>query len=315
MGASFLGPRLPMRRGLKRGLEKLLVRSGLPFAMLRLGDQRAVILAYHNVVPSDDLPRGDTSLHLPIDNFRAQLDLMESHFDLLSLADLLSGNGGSGRALAAITFDDAYRGSLEFAVPELVARGLTATVFVPPGLCGCSGFWWDILSDETLGCVPRQVREFALNRLGGRQHPILQWAEAAGLKLNVMPELYRPAEEREVLDAMGHPGISLGSHTWSHVSLSSVSDDEARQELIKPLHWLEAAESFNPVLSYPYGARAGRGDSLIQEAGYEYGLLIDGGGALASSLGDHPFSVPRLNIPRGLSREGFLAWTSGVWRR
>lgn len=133
------------------------------------------------------------------------------------------------------------------------------------------------------------------------------------MKRNTMPELYRPAGEREVLDAAGRPGISLGSHTWSHVSLPSVNGDELRKELTEPLRWLAGVTSAHPMLSYPYGAWTGLVDAPAQEAGYEWGLLIDGGGALASTLGASPFSVPRLNIPRGLSREGFLVWASGVW--
>ena len=273
MGASSPGPRPAMRRGLKRGLEKLVVRSGLPSAKLKLGGQKAVILGYHNVVPSGDPPRGDTSLHLSFDAFREQLDLLQLYFDVLSLNDLLSGEGGPGRALAAITFDDAYRGTLELALPELVARGVPATIFVPPGLCGCSGFWWDLLSDGDLGCVPRHIRDLALSQMGGRHHRILEWAEATGMKRNTMPELYRPAGEREVLDAAGRPGISLGSHTWSHVSLPSVNGDELRKELTEPLRWLAGVTSAHPMLSYPYGAWTGLVDAPAQEAGYEWGLL------------------------------------------
>ena len=42
-------------------------------AMHRLRGRR-LILAYHNIIPTGSAPVGDRSLHLPLDEFAAQLD-------------------------------------------------------------------------------------------------------------------------------------------------------------------------------------------------------------------------------------------------
>ncbi|MGH7691002.1 MAG: hypothetical protein ACREN3_15465, partial [Gemmatimonadaceae bacterium] len=51
--------------------------------------QRAVIFAYHNVVPDRWTGAGDRSLHLPIADFRAQLDILQATHDIVPLRQLL----------------------------------------------------------------------------------------------------------------------------------------------------------------------------------------------------------------------------------
>ena len=310
-----------MRRIIKRALELGVVRSGLASARRATGVQKAVILAYHNVVPSHDRPMGDSSLHLPIDEFRIQLDLLEGRFALVPVDHLLSGDLDTDEPVVAITFDDAYRGSLELGIAELNSRGHPAMVFVPPGLLGEAGFWWDLLSEEDSGGVRPDVRDFALETLGGKQEAVLQWASSLGRGGRELPDLYRPADEEEVLEVAGQDGISLGSHTWNHVSLTAVSAAEAQVELRKPIDWLAGLPSSRKVkrclevISYPYGKWNPSLDSLTREAGYGSGFLVQGGVTNLEAIRSRPFSISRLNIPRGLSPEGFLARVSGVWPR
>jgi peptidoglycan/xylan/chitin deacetylase (PgdA/CDA1 family) len=302
-----------MRKYLKRVAELGLVRSGLARIGRSGGGRKAVILAYHNVVPSGHPRLGDSSLHLPVDEFRNQLDLLDQCFDLVPLRRILAGEPGEGRPLAAITFDDSYRGTVDIGIPELLGRGLPATVFVPPGLLGASAFWWDVISDAKLGGIRPAVRDFALRELGGRQSAILEWASSQGLIGGPLPELYRPVGEEEARELARLPGISLGSHTWSHVNLSRVPPEEAQAELNRSLEWLEGTPSFERVVSYPYGAWDPGLTPSMQRAGFHFGLLIQGGLTPVSSVRSTVFSVPRLNIPRGLSAEGFLVRVSGVW--
>ncbi len=157
-----------MRRLLKRTLEVGLVRSGLTNLWPRISGGNVVVLGYHNIVPGGDAPRGDSSLHLTLPNFQAQLDLLNRTHTIVPLAELLTGREGLSGPLASITFDDAYRGTLELGVGELVGRGLSSTVFVSPGLLGSEGFWWDLVADPSRGSVPDEFRRHALGALGGR---------------------------------------------------------------------------------------------------------------------------------------------------
>ena len=109
-----------MRGSLKRGAELALVRSGLAGAWRRASGRDVVVLAYHNVVPSGDNPAGDSSLHLPLSSFSAQIDVLCETHSVVPLRDLMGAGRRERKPLAAITFDDAYRGALELGLPELL---------------------------------------------------------------------------------------------------------------------------------------------------------------------------------------------------
>jgi peptidoglycan/xylan/chitin deacetylase (PgdA/CDA1 family) len=129
-----------------------------------------------------------------------------------------------------------------------------------------------------------------------------------------MPDLYRPASETEVLAAFRNPGVDLGSHTRSHVNLVSIGRAEAEAELTGAIRWLNEVGGSTGVISYPYGSWDPKLKSLVQAAGHRMGLLIRGGGFPASSAQADPFAVPRINVPRGISLDGFLLRVSGLWR-
>ena len=191
------------------------------------------------MVPANDPPQGDSSLHLSLDDFRRQLDVLQRIYEVRPLEEMLMGETSSrDRRTVAITFDDAYRGALSLGVPELVERDLPATVFVCPGLMGSDGFWWDLLAGPGLGGVERNVREHAMTALGGRQDEILEWAGAEGKSISPVPDLYRPGSAEEVEEAASLNGIRLGSHTWSHVNLSAVPRERAVEELGSSREWL-----------------------------------------------------------------------------
>jgi peptidoglycan/xylan/chitin deacetylase (PgdA/CDA1 family) len=303
-----------MRRLLKHGAELALVRSGVARAWQRASGRDVVVLAYHNVVPSVDSPVGDSSLHLPLSSFSAQIDALCKTHSVVPLRDLMGAGRRERRPLAAITFDDAYRGALELGLQELFRRGLPATVFVAPGLLGCEGFWWDRVAAPDSGEVAPGLRGSALRDLGGRQDAVLEKASSLGLLHDPLRELYRPATE-DLLDAVAHnPLVTLGSHTWGHVDLTCVPRPEAEQELRRSLKWLRARFPSNPAfLSYPYGASREDLGALALEVGYQAGFMVRGGATRLRAMHRNPMAIPRLNVPRGLSPEGLQARISGAW--
>jgi peptidoglycan/xylan/chitin deacetylase (PgdA/CDA1 family) len=302
-------------RGLmKRTLELALVRSGAARAFRRASGTDRVVLAYHNVVPDGHGAMGDSSLHLPLSNFNGQLDLLSATHAIVPLREFLDADRRGGKPLAAITFDDAYRGAVELGVQELLRRDLPCTVFVPPGLLGCEGFWWDRVADPERGAVSPDFLRLAFRELGGRQDSILERASSLGFLHDPLPELYRPASESALEALIGDPLVTLGSHTWSHVHLPSVPRSEAQEELRRPLTWLRERSSPGPFfLSYPYGAFEENLEGTVREAGYEAAFLVQGGATQPQAVRRNPLAIPRLNVPRGVSPEGFQARLCGAW--
>jgi len=270
-----------------------------------------LILAYHNVVADDAPPFGDRSLHLPLTQFRSQLDRLQETHDVVDVASVHSSPLKSDKPRVCFTFDDAYRGALTLALPELVRRGIPATVFVAPGLLGTAGCWWDRLASPDGGGLSPGVRDHVLNRLRGDSAAALAWARTQRMALAALPANAAIATEGELRAAAELPGITLGAHTWSHCNLARVDESAFERELVEPLAWLrERFERVVPWLAYPYGLSGPDTADWARRAGYQGTLRIEGGWlSAASAVG---LALPRLNVPTGLSSDGFTLRASGL---
>jgi peptidoglycan/xylan/chitin deacetylase (PgdA/CDA1 family) len=303
-------------RGVKGLAEACLVHSGLAAVMRQWRKGRTLVLAYHNIVP-DGAPRcGERSLHLPQRDFAHQLDLLGRTHAVVPLDAMLDAPAPSGRPRAVITFDDAYAGALTAGIAELTRRALPATVFVAPEFVGGRSFWWDELADPTSSTLDPFVREIALNRCAGRHQSVMVWAARSGLSRQDVPEYARAATEVQLQAAWGAPGITFGSHTWSHACLPRLDGADLTQELERSRAWLCArGDRFSPWLSYPYGAWSPGVATAVAAAGYRGALLIEGGWIPERSKGADSFALPRFNVPAGMSPSGFVLRISGIGSR
>ncbi|HEX7090790.1 MAG TPA: polysaccharide deacetylase family protein [Longimicrobiales bacterium] len=301
-----------IRQHLKASLEAVLMGCGAAALARRLSTGRGCVLAYHNIVPEGEEPAGDRSLHLPVQQFRAQLDhLVETHEVVPLDALLRPPDRPPRRPRVAITFDDAYRGAITCGVAELRARGLPATVFVAPAFVGGRSFWWDSLASGPEG-LDAELRAHALAGLRGVDSEIRRWAAQAGIAQTTVPAHARAASEEELACALQHPGLSLGSHTWSHPNLVRLLAAELAQELELPLRWLrERFERVLPWLSYPYGMTSPAVEAAVARAGYAAALRVTGG--LLPRRGMQRYALPRINIPAGSSRRGFALRAAGLF--
>jgi len=276
----------------------------------------AAVLAYHNIVPDGESAVGDLSLHLGQRAFADQLDFLLERCEVVALEDLASGSGPlQGPMRLALTFDDAYDGTMTAGVEELRSRNLPATVFVPPGLLGSDGFWWDRLSPGRDDPLSSSLRSYALESLAGQQDRILEWAGTRGLGIGNLPSHARPASEETLLEGAAYPRITLGSHTWSHPNLAKLDSEALHSELDLSKTWLRSrAPRYIDWLAYPYGLRT---DEVVAEVAsrFDGALLIDGG--LVEVRGRWrapPHSLPRINVPRGLTLEGLAIRLAGLHR-
>ena len=300
---------MSVRATLKACFEAGLVRSGVPALHRAARAGRALVLAYHNVVPDSCPAFGDRSLHLPRRLFVRQLERLLVTHSIVPLEELLGTPRTERRPRAAITFDDGYRGAVQIGVAELAKRGLPATLFVVPAFVGKGPFWWDALALEN-GVDP-VLRGRALDELRGLDADVRGWAAGQGMAMSSVPEWALVASEDELRGATRHAGITLGSHTWSHPNLARLTGAELGEELRRPLGWLrERFTSTIPWLSYPYGLATPPVEAAAREAGYTAALAL-GGGQFAPARVNR-WAVPRENIPSGLSENGFVIRSSGL---
>ena len=298
----------------KRLFEEGVTRSGLSRLSRALRPARGAVLAYHNVVPEGQLPRGEAAVHVPAGLFRKHLDAIGRTHEVVSLETLLTEEGETDRPRVAITFDDAYRGAITNGLRETAERGFPATVFVAPGLLGREEFWWDRLADGT-GTIDPETREAALGRAWGDQDAVLErWSPGRPPgegELRPLPPACRPSTREELKEAVAdRPGVSVGSHTWSHLCLPSCDEQTIASELERSDRWLRShlGERYLPCVSFPYGRYT---DEAVEQAArtYRWALRIDGG---LVPGGDVDLLVPRINVPSGLSARGLLVRLSGL---
>lgn len=300
------------RAGARHLVENALTLSGIVRLARGRMVGRTLVLAYHNIVPRDERAAGDLSLHLPQQAFATQLDMLLETHDIVALDDAGAGGTG-GRPRVAITFDDAYAGAMTAGIEELRRRGLPATVFVTPAFVGGEAFWWDRIASPDSG-LSDDVREQALGPCRGEHERVLAWARAAGLRTHDLPQHAHCATERDLAAAAATAGISIGSHTWSHANLAAVDDATLRSELQRARDWLDARfPASRRWFSYPYGRRNPAAESAALAHGHAGAFLIEGGWMPTGV--ETPSRLPRLNIPAGLSANGFAIRAAGLLSR
>ena len=298
-----------LRQAAKAGLETILARSGVARAFGGSLRGEVLILAYHNIRRDAATVSGDRSLHLPLSSFRDHLDRLSGSHDVVPLAEVFDAPRGD-RPRVAITFDDAYVGAVTLGIPELVSRGLPATIFVAPHFLGGQSFWWDAIADSE--GLTENVRMRALEELRGQDGPIRDWAIASHRTIVEPAPDNRCVTEAVLSEVASAPGITLGSHTWSHPNLARLDGAELAGEFTRPLAWLgERFTSVIPWVSYPYGRWSPMVAAAARAAGYRAGLRVDGGWYRPGR--DDDFAIPRLNVPAGLSADGFALRLAGLF--
>lgn len=190
------------RRTRQRLLAELRAEGRLPLG----------ILFYHRV--ADQHPNPWT---ISRDNFARHLDWLQANFQLVSLAEMQRRirSAHCEQPTVSLTFDDGYAENADFAIPELVRRGLTATYFVATDFV------------RTGQPFPHDV--------------------AAGVPL--------PPNTMDQLRDFAASGIEIGAHTRSHCDVAKVNcPEQLRSELIGSVEdlqtWLERPIRY---FAFPYG--------------------------------------------------------------
>jgi peptidoglycan/xylan/chitin deacetylase (PgdA/CDA1 family) len=184
---------------------------------------------------------------------------------------------------------------------------MPATIFVVPSFVGARTFWWDRLALR--GELDNQARNRVLHELGGIDAEVVTRIEDGAEPPRGIATV---ADLDELITASREPGITVGSHTWSHANLATLDRQQQSSEMVRAREWIwsnfeESGRS--DWVAYPYGL-VGRDTHLVaREAGHAGGLLADGGYAKARS---DPFLTNRLNVPAGVSQEGFEIRLSGL---
>lgn len=260
----------------------------------RTGGSRAVILAYHRVLPGGAIPGFPflKDLVTPLESFVWQMDYLSSHCQVVApeqLVSMLRGGQELPRRCVSITFDDGYADNYLHAFPILKRHGLPATIFLTTGFVGGQGglFWWDevcrwraagVKSVEVEGLGPRGVATLAqLNRLLEEMKrlpmdEIVRRIRDVSTRLSLAPDSRAAGDFMtwEQVREMQEQGISFGAHTVNHCLLPVESARRRSLEIRQSRADVER-ETGRPcrLFCYPNGAVDAPSENEARAAGFE----------------------------------------------
>jgi peptidoglycan/xylan/chitin deacetylase (PgdA/CDA1 family) len=300
------------------------VPSGLPARLFRATDHvlnprqgadRLCVLNYHRILAQPDPLFDDEPT---VETFRWQMKLLARCFNVLALPEAMTllAVGRLPRRAVCITFDDGYRSTHDLALPVLREFDLPATVFVSTAYLD-SGTMWNETIVDAVRSLPDGALDLTAAGVGAR---VLR---TSADRKHLLDELtarakYLPPAERlalterlaaiaggggadnlmltpQMIRAMAAQRFEIGAHTVSHPILTSLSDDDARHEIVQGKRDLEAITG-TPVryFAYPNGKVGKDFDErhveIVRAAGFAAAFSTEVGPAVR---GRDPFQLPR----------------------
>lgn len=282
-------------------------------------NNRLIVLCFHQVLPAADPFRAGAETAA---NFERLCRCIARFFRPLSLPDACRrlADGGSLPARAiCITLDDGYADNREVAAPILARTGVPATLFVASGYLDGKVMFNDAII-EALRTTRRDGIDLAdlgielegrraLHDLSARLEVIRELipvfkrrplAERDALvqrleTLLAVPAardlMMTPAAVREVADM----GFEIGGHTVNHPILTAIPPTQAREEIARGRHDLEAIIQ-REVRSFAYpNGRAGEDYApehvdIVRESGFDQAVTTNLGSARPE---DDRYQLPR----------------------
>lgn len=269
-----------------------------------------IVLCYHNVVETEAAVVDSLGLHMPLATFERQMRWLARNYNVIPLTEFVGrlSSGQSLHGLAALTFDDGYRGVFEHAWPLLQTLNIPATVFVVADAPGSTEtFWWD--DPDVLRAYSPARRERWLTTLRGDSAAIRASLGATGAP-SLAPLLSRKPATWGTIAAAVRSGLQLGVHSATHRSLPALDHPDLRREILESREVIERHTGVIPELfAYPYGLWNDRVRQALRAAGYRaaFALERDRDSATADL-----WSLPRVSIPAGIEDAAFQAWTVGL---
>ena len=302
--------------------------SGLSRAVAPLTRGRGVILTFHRVRPFAPPTPGyapNRLLEIEPTFFDAALALVRRRgFEFVSLDEARRRLVEGGPRFAAVTFDDGYRDTRDFALPILEKHAAPVTVFFATGFLDRSARLWWLELEEALRRLDAATVE-----IGGRT--VAVEARTPAEKAAAFEQIYwalRARPEEELLAATGalaaaagvssaaiadqlfmdwdeaaafaqRPLVAAGAHSRAHRMLAKWPEAQARGEMAGSKAALErrfgrAVDAF----AYPVGDPSSAGPrefALAREVGFACAVTTRPG-MLYADHAAHLWALPRVSV-------------------
>lgn len=312
--------------GKERRLFRHLISMGFYYSGLLgilknvINNKFPLIINYHEIFGDDD----DTSwCNFPFlltseELFSKHLHYVAQHYKIVSLEEVYA---SSATGLAAITFDDGYKGVYSRAFPLLRELGIPATVFLSTDFIGSSSLpWWENIATRIkfISSLPINLRREYLKDAPEKWRYHLDSPDSTATSICLYK--WSSAEEKNMLDRfldripsdapssskriflsmdeiqeMKSAGITFGSHTKTHPILPWLDDESLNTELKESRDIvIDINGTASCWFAYPNGIFTEREERVVQELGFA--------GAVQASLyldKTGRYALPRIDLVAG----------------
>ncbi len=306
---------------LKFTVRTLLYRSGLLGLAHRVRNMNTLtVFMFHRVLPvnSDEYDRAEREYTFTCEGFGECLDFIRRHYNVIDLDQLKAHTGtmaGLPHRAGLITFDDGWRDTALYALPELKKRGLPGVLFLATGvLDDLDERWWqDALVEIMLPAgnldklesslrIPTfedEDRKTRIYRVTACVGGMMADARRAFLQSwNVPPVAGRQMLSRQEVHSL--QGIKVAGHGHSHIPLVVLQDPlvdlQHSRVLLKEL----GAEA--DIMSFPHGAVNEKVQTLAKRAGFT--MCFSSAPILMDTRVKWTSDIGRIHVPEN-------SWTTG----
>lgn len=291
-------------QNLSRALKKLFLRIGVYDFLRRLRPNPDVaILRYHAVVSLENNFYTSPSIALSRSDFETHAKYFSSKYHLVSLDQTvyrLKENEKFPSNCVAFTFDDGYADNF-VAAQTLHKYGGNATFYITTDPVERKSRFW--IAELTCLLLKTEKQELRINYNGGNLHFSVddhasRWNAIRGIikviksndqatreqiRIQLVDQLGKPSLLRMVEDAMlsweqvdqmKQMGMTIGSHTVTHLNLPNADTHDARIEIRESKEILEnrlgcSVRHFSYPNSGPYEYFNDQIKAFVKDAGYE----------------------------------------------
>lgn len=319
---------MSMKYAAIRAAFEMLWLSGLPRLSRLLSQSRGVIFTLHRVLP-DEPPAFSPNAILQIrpDFLDYVIERVRaSGMDIVTLDEAIERLKApkKEKPFVVLTFDDAYRDNLHYALPILRRHEAPFTLYVPTALVdGVGEIWWQAIEDiiarqeavaftegnevEYVDTSTTARKKDAFNRLywhlrklpePERRAVLAEFAEKYGYDLGKQcRDLIMSWQELRLF--AGEPLCTIGAHTVHHYELAKLPEEQARQEMSQSVDVIEAQFGLRPShFSYPLGGPLSCGPrefAMARDLGFKTAVTTRPGGLYPHHL-QSLTALPRVSL-------------------
>lgn len=296
-------------------------RTGLDKFVGSLSGAKGVplVIGYHRVV-EDFASSAKTSIPSMLVSRRMlerHLDWIGRRFRFISLDELgarLEARDGREDPVAAITFDDGYRDFYDHALPVLKRKGVPAGVFVVTDLVGTKRVQvhdklYLLLASRfrpnSGAPTPFQAARALLETLPQAEiEKVIQTLES---EVSISEDTFRPFYSLtwEMLHEIRRAGMTVGSHTRTHVLMTNESRQRVMEEVAGSREDIEGRLGTGVQhFAYPSGLFNTAAVDAVAGAGYRFGY---------TTCTHRDAGLPLLTVPRTILWENSCRDSHGLF--